>query len=1035
MKTVSEFNCADTDNISRIFFDKSDYDLLRLVNTVYSQGTASDYKELLAPYLHPHGIKEMAAPRALRIAYSVIQLLGSLEKGKARDRIRALCSLRDEALYTSHGPLRINSARVLIEIMKNLVRSHGDCRRQLELARDFAAVAQGKPRQVRAELKKYHLLEMPEDWNQVAFDEHVHDVNTTGRKSPTHLIMDAWIKGIRSLTVIHYNYVSRDAAAELLEAAAIMDIQVKIGIEFSAKFRGKQVRLVWVPRGLRDFAGFVEFLESPRIRNFLLQGKEVLDKNTQYVLEIVDSFNRRHLPALKKRLGIELPAVDKKKFMASVRQGQASVLHLAKYIHETISHALENQKNDIAYSGSEQLDLQNNGFVAGLDIYDIVDDYLSVEKNPDIPDIFNGEDVPELLSLSPAMLAFRLHGLHSNSNIILNLCDLQVQDVVELLYDCQGLISHLEILNLKNQVLGREYDQERIIKLQRALNAGNVIKLKKYLAQFVQETENNGDQEGDRKQRLLEILCDISTFQSYYQHRPLNGCIGTDSISQSGRVYGMGFVLAESLPKRTRKELLHRSKKKWQAHTSVAVGVRSYIQDSYLPKNESLPDGFFSSLVRRIPAVDRLIRQRKREWVVEDYFLLNSKRSNIFTLGGVRGNDTTHATSSANVRSVWNYLNTKFRISIKIVFGFLPAFLTFFCSQDWWLLTYFGALIWFAITGVRNIIQSVLGCGGINRPSLIKWNNYVSWDRLADSLMFTGFSVPLLDYVVKTVALDQGLGATVGTHPVFVYAVISLVNGLYLSTHNFFRGLPREAVIGNFFRSVLSIPLALALNWLAGGALGIMGVVGIQAVLQQWAAIISKLASDSVAGIIEGLADRAAYIRRRVVDYTSKFQHLFNTYDQLERMFPMDDVLFMLESTKELMQSIEYEKREVVNVVIVNALDLLYFWMYQPRARGVLQKFFKQMSREERKVILLSQRVLFREKEISRLFLDGLVGEDFSRPLSFYLEHWRNYLEDLEHVANRCPLSANEESSYSMLDQLYRPGRDCLSRPLPLLDG
>ena len=33
-----------------------------------------------------------------------------------------------------------------------------------------------------------------EDWNQIAFDDHVHDVNTKGRKSSTHLIMDAWIK-------------------------------------------------------------------------------------------------------------------------------------------------------------------------------------------------------------------------------------------------------------------------------------------------------------------------------------------------------------------------------------------------------------------------------------------------------------------------------------------------------------------------------------------------------------------------------------------------------------------------------------------------------------------------------------------------------------------------------------------------------------------------------------------------------------------------------------------------------------------------
>lgn len=1031
MTKSTDFNCADTDNISRLFFDRSDYDLLRLVNTVYTQPALPDYKELLAPYLHPHGIKEMAAPRALRIAYSVIQLLGSLESGQAGDRIKALCSLRDEVLYTSHGPLRMNAARVLIEIMKNLVRSHGDCRQQLELARDFSAVAQGKPRQVRSQLKKYHLLEMPEEWNQVAFDEHVHDVNTIGRKSPTHLIMDAWIKGIRSLTVIYYNHVSREAATELLEAAAIMDMQVRIGIEFSVVFRGKKVNLVWVPRGLRDFHGFVEFLQTPRIRSFMLQGKKVLDRNKDYVLAMLHSFNRHHLPDLNHRLGLDLGQLDEEAFQRSVKQGQISVLHLAKYIHELIGAEL--QKDDLQNSpcGTVEPEGPADEYVGGLDIYDIVEEYLSPEKHPDVPDIFNGENLPELLTLSPAELAFRLHDLHSNSNIILNLCNLKIQDVVELLYDCQGLISNLEILNLKNQVLGWEYDQERVIKLQRAINAGNVIKLKKYLSQFVQETDTRAPSGEDRKQKLLEILCEISTFQSFYRDRPLSGCIGTDSTGQSGRVYGMGLVLSESLPKRARKEMARRSKK-GPAHKSVAIGVRSYVQDSYPSKTEPRVQPSVFAFMSRIPGLKRLGRQRRREWVVEDYFLSSAGKSNISTLGGVRGRGEDQKDEIRGLRHAWSYLNTKLQIGAKIGLGFIPAFLTFFFSQDWWLLTYFGALIWFAITGVRNIIQSILACGGINRPSLVKWNNYVSWDRLADSLMYTGFSVPLLDFLIKTLLLEQGFGATVGTHPVVVYTAISMVNGVYLSTHNFFRGLPRGAVIGNFFRSVLAIPLALLLNWTAGGLLGFLGVAGAHIILQQWAAIISKLASDSVAGIIEGLADRAMYIRRRIVDYTSKFQHLFNTYDQLERMFPMDDVLYMLESTRELMQSIEYEKREMVNIVIVNALDLLYFWMYQPRARGVLKQLFRQMSREERMVILLSQHVLFREKQISRLFLDGLVGENFSRPLSFYLDHWRKYLEDLEQVANTCPPLANNNGGYTMLDHLYRPGRECLSRPLPL---
>ena len=52
----------------------------------------------------------------------------------------------------------------------------------------------------------------------------MHDAHTKGRKSPTHLITDAWIKGIKELTVIYYNYVGADVVSELTEAAEIMEM-------------------------------------------------------------------------------------------------------------------------------------------------------------------------------------------------------------------------------------------------------------------------------------------------------------------------------------------------------------------------------------------------------------------------------------------------------------------------------------------------------------------------------------------------------------------------------------------------------------------------------------------------------------------------------------------------------------------------------------------------------------------------------------------------------------------------------------------
>ena len=153
----------------------------------------------------------------------------------------------------------------------------------------------GRPRLIREELRRYHLLEMPEEWNQIAFDDHVHDANTKGRKTPTHLIMDAWIKGIRRLTVIYYNYVPPEAASELLEAGEIMGITIRIGISVGAQFRGRNIRFIWVPRGFCDARDFLSFLSEPAVRAFMDEERQVSEYQTEPCdLPFFDEFNGKH---------------------------------------------------------------------------------------------------------------------------------------------------------------------------------------------------------------------------------------------------------------------------------------------------------------------------------------------------------------------------------------------------------------------------------------------------------------------------------------------------------------------------------------------------------------------------------------------------------------------------------------------------------------------------------------------------------------------------------------------------------------------
>ena len=93
-----------------------------------------------------------------------------------------------------------------------------------------------------------------------------------------------------------------------------------------------------------------------------------------------------------------------------------------------------------------------------LDSEAIVDHYLRPEQNPSLPNpnvYRDGEDVPQLLRYTPREIMERLDQLHAGYRICLNLSDLSVEDVLEMLYDCKGMITHLEIFNLKDHVDGK----------------------------------------------------------------------------------------------------------------------------------------------------------------------------------------------------------------------------------------------------------------------------------------------------------------------------------------------------------------------------------------------------------------------------------------------------------------------------------------------------------------------------------------------------------------------------------------------------
>jgi len=965
-----------------LLFDRQDYELLRIVDDVLERGVYPGWKKELVPYLHPSGIKELATTFGLRIAYAMVNVLGSLESGVAVHRLAALRSLRDEILTAPQSTLRFNTSRVLVQIMKQLVREKGDDLKRLQLAHDFRRCLSGKPVFIRSQLKKYRLLEMHEDNKQLAFDDHVHDAYSKGRKTPSHLVMDAWIKGMRKVTLIYYNHVPTKVAWEVQQAAEIMGLSVRICIEFRVRHMGSYVKLLWTPHDLTESDEYVAFLKRPAVKALMRKGRAVSAYQQNYVWRLVDKFNASIRFAIAKEQGIDLPAIDADGFRAFLGPGQASVDQLAYYLTQLLP----------------------GGPGDRLDSEHLLTRWLSPEVNRDIANPFTpGEEdeAPELLRHSPASLTRFLAGVHNHNWITLDPEGLDIADIALILAECKGAVTHLETFNLRAHTSGKGGIYREAIELQAILNAANAIRCKRFLNRAMEDVERSDSPYREEKlARLSELLENLHGFYGLYRKKLLKSRAGTDSTGRSTFRHGMGIVAGESLPARARRTI---RRAKGEHHEALPLSMNVVKQITFMPNPSAGP---VTRLLRRLPGCRGLGQEVCRRWVRGSFFVPKDGKGNLYALGGKVDQPPEERTGNGSGRAPlrWGDMNSRLKNGLKIALGLLPATLSFYFTKDWWLLAYFGGLIWFTITGVRNIIQAVLGCGGLRRSRLLKWKDLVSWSRLSDSLLFTGFSVPLLDWLVKMELLDKGFGVNTSTNPLLLYTVMALVNGLYIASHNILRGLPRSAVIANLFRSVLSIPLAYLFNGVIAQCLFAGGVVNVDAVLQKWAAIISKLASDCVAGVIEGLADRSKFIALRRRDLGQKLKQLFDVHAQLEMMYPQDDVVDLLERPKAFIETLSIEQKGLERIVIVNALDFMYMWMYQPRARVVMARMMAAMTPDERRTFLLSQYVLQREKEISLMLVNGLVGKQFGTALAFYLNNVQDYLEQIQRVAAKsCP--------------------------------
>lgn len=985
-----------------LFFDRRDHELVALIDHHLSRSAARGRGE--APprpaIFHPNGLAQLGSSKALRVAWAVMGLIDDTAPSTAQERLDALRALKAETCSTARTPFRLNTARALVQLMKELLRASGDVEEQLRLAHDFNKAASGRPRIVRAYLHRHNLVEMPEEWNQRSFDYHVRDSHSTGRKSPTHLVMDAWLKGIRTLKVIYDDYAPPSAAAELIAAAEVMDVTIRIGIRFHRWFRGTRVTLLWTPRGFSGPRGFTEFLETEPMQELIAEGREVDAARAALFADLVADYNRGYRHDLDRRFRIAVPALEMSEFDALVTGGAPSWAHLADCIHRRTVATMRAAWSELSAPPADPSSAAEHAArLAEMEQFSpstILDDWLTQA-------VAAGETrlrhaVPRLAEESPAELLVRLDQAATDYRASIDSRNLTPSQVLQLLHLSEGRITHLEIFELRTFRPEQLARLKAMNELRAVVNSGNPARFKRLVTAILAETPPEAEAEAECLRDLLSSMRELTV---HYGKHPLSAFVGSDSSGRSdwGGQHGMGFVVVETLPVTEQRACYRRGER------------------PLLPLRLSLRETIERSTDRAIEARARfadhrlvawmiywwqrflgLFRVERREWTGPLETLEVVEHGNVLPLGGAGffpGNRLIGSTGSnggSGRRSTppWTYLNTLFVHLAFITAGFVPAFLAFQATQTGFL-AYWGAPLWFLITGSRNIAQAVISGGGLIGHSDLRWRDYVSWTRVSESLFYTGFSVPLLELGVRYLLLQKGFGFTAVTHPVVVFLVIAAVNGVYLMSHNLYRGLPRAGAFANLGRSLSAAPVAVVYNAILWWLLRLAEVPNAEAWLTACSTLVAKTASDTAAAIIEGYFDRQATARLRLRDLGEVLPALFDRQAALELCFPQIAARDLLRRPADLMGSERPEVRRIAEEIAAHSLDLMYFHFHQPLAPQSLRLYARGLQPEDRAFLVEAQNLLTLEKEISALLGSDAFAMPTKTAFAFYRSHHRRF--------------------------------------------
>ncbi|NLJ46499.1 MAG: hypothetical protein GX430_08055 [Treponema sp.] len=541
--------------VNALSFSSELYKLRRELNARIDAPAAIDP----GPRSHPLGVSRWFKKRRISIAEAYITVVNDLESKHSRARLRALRMLVEVSFHAKTLDLPLNTARVQLGLIKEAIKQKDDRRRQLELLQDFSVSSHGQQSVIRKLLDELNVVEIPETDSRLknldaGWDDHVHDTATSGRKNPTQLLIDAFIKGISELTIAYGSIDSIDLMKEALDAGRILGIRVKPALEFSILVHEHRFHfLAALPRfkNGRDAARW--FKQRSRDFRDILDG---LRKNQENRVEAVRALLRHFNASGLEELNAGWPENDlyvlpKLKFgdlTDSIPKTSLNRMHLGEYLYSRYKPILFNRvmltkmHREKARIGLRRKLLSDWEFRIVDDRYArIREEYRKLNPESLRKQYFTNPEIGDYQTIFTDLR--KIHSILSEAG-----CTLRILHPLEHGYDaarrllesCRGIIDEVEIFNMQDSL---NRDPEENLRLARLVNELNVRSAAAGKAPFVP-------------------VC------------------GSDSTGRTPTVPGMGFIREDRITGSRRKRFAKR-------HIALPPLVSAMIQARGLPVSES----------------------------------------------------------------------------------------------------------------------------------------------------------------------------------------------------------------------------------------------------------------------------------------------------------------------------------------------------------------------------------------------------------------------------------------------------------------